>query len=300
MSNSPMVVAGAALLTALGVFVLTLSKDSKPAAGDEDATTALIQELHDDVGGLRKSVEGALAKRRDRATATDEAIARLERRLTELENRPVPAAAPAKEVPEEAVAEEKPEGGPDSEFRSLMDKVMDGSATADEQTRFWKLARETDMAEQLIGDFEKKVEAAPKDVDSRMNLAQAYIAKLLSIPGGPEQGVWAMKAENQWREVIKLDENHWEANYSIGESWNWYPEQLGKTPDAINQFEKVRKIQEGLSPQDEHAKTYLRLSQLYNRQNNTKKSREALKAGLERHPGDEQLTKALETMGEEE
>jgi tetratricopeptide (TPR) repeat protein len=299
MTNATMTVAGAALALALGGLLFALNKGPEPAAESSEAD-ALLAEVRDDVVRLRKSVESAVASRRDRATATDEAFARLDRRLTALENRPVPASAPAKEAPEEAALEEKPEGGPDSEFRSLMDKVMDGTATADEQTRFWKLARETDMAEQLIGDFEKKVEESPKDTDSRMNLAQAYIAKLLSIPGGPEQGVWAMKAENQWREVIKLDENHWEANYSIGESWNWYPEQLGKTPDAINQFEKVRKIQEGLSPQDEHAKTYLRLSQLYNRQNNTKKSREALKAGLERHPGDEQLTKALETMGEEE
>ena len=111
--------------------------------------------------------------------------------------------------------------GKQREFHALMGKVLDGTATADEQTRFWKLARETEMVEKVISDLEAKVNGAPKDIAARMNLAQGYIAKLLSIPGGPEQGIWAMKAELQWGEVIKQDENHWKANYSIAESWSW-------------------------------------------------------------------------------
>jgi TolA-binding protein len=301
MSNAPMLVAGLALAAGLGGLALALQAGDRTPAPAEDGTRAAVDELRTEIDRLQGSVEAAVTSRRDRGAALDDALARLDRRIAALEERPVPAAATrAEEAPEPgpAVEELTEEAARRKEFEDLLAKVMDDSATPDEETRFWKLARSTDLVDELVTEFEGKVGTSPADVDVRMDLARAYVAKLLSIPGGPEQGAWAMKAEGQWREVIKLDEDHWEANYSIGESWSWYPEQLGKTPDAINQFEKVRKIQEGLTPEKQHVGTYLRLAMLYGRQSNTKMAREALIAGLSRHPDDERLKKQLETMGE--
>ncbi len=303
MSQTRILTFGMAVLVVAGGFALALLKD-RPKPVQDTATATAVSELRNDVARLSAAIENQEARRRDRGQASDDALARLERRLAALENRTAAPAPTVKETapePDDPAATDEPKaGGKVDDFRALQEKVWKGEATPDEEARFWKMARTTGVVDELITDLEGKVKEKPTDIDSRMNLADAYVAKLLSIPGGPEQGVWAMKAETQWKTVVKQDENHWGANYSIAESWSWYPEQLGKTPDAIKQFEKVRKIQDGMTPDKQHANTYLRLSMLYNRQNNTKKAREALVAGIERHPEHEQLRKALDTMGDAE
>ncbi|MHC4821746.1 MAG: tetratricopeptide repeat protein [Planctomycetota bacterium] len=140
------------------------------------------------------------------------------------------------------------------------------------------------------------MEAAPGDTGSRMDLAQGYVVKLFTTPPGPEMGVWATKAEGQWQEVLKIDDNHWEARFSLGTSWSRYPEFLNKTPDAIREFKKLRDVQEKLTPEPQHAQTYVQLALLHTRQNNKKAAREALKAGLERHPDNEDIQKTLDSM----
>ena len=45
------------------------------------------------------------------------------------------------------------------------------------------------------------MEQNPRHEEARMGLADAYVAKLLTVPGGPERGIWGMKAEKQWQTI---------------------------------------------------------------------------------------------------
>jgi tetratricopeptide (TPR) repeat protein len=129
-----------------------------------------------------------------------------------------------------------------------------------------------------------------------MGLAQAYVAKLMSIPQGPEQGLWSNKAVQQWQAVLEKDPDHWEARYSLAFNWSMWPDFLNKTPDAIREFEKVREVQERQTPEAKHADTYLQLSRLYVKQGKADKAKDVLRSGLGRFPQDEDLKKALASM----
>ena len=129
-----------------------------------------------------------------------------------------------------------------------------------------------------------------------MQLAQAYISKLMSIPPGMEQAVWSNKAVAQWEAVLKTDPEHWDARFSLAFNWSMWPDFLNKTPDAIREFEKVREVQERSTPDEKHAQTYFQLSRLYQKQGKSDKAKEALRAGLTRFPQDAELKKALESL----
>lgn len=301
-------VSGLGLSLALGVGALALGGCGGPDEGARDAA-AQAQAAADKLAGeLAKTRDAAnsntarlrdldreMGRLREQLTAANTRIDQLETSGVRAADGDLPAAAPEPMSPEEAAAAKAKRL---SDLQALQKKVFSGKATAEEQQRFWETARTTGIVEDLMKELEGRVEESPYDSDGRMQLAQAYIAKLLSIPGGPEQGVWAMKAEGQWKEVLKQDENHWDARYSLAFSWSQYPEFLNKTPDAIKEFEKVREVQERATPEAKHGQTYLQLSMLYRRQGNTKKAREVLQTGAERHPDDEGLRKALASMGE--
>ena len=175
------------------------------------------------------------------------------------------------------------------------------SLSTDDQERFYKLAR-SKVLEGLMDDLEEEIESHPTDLDARMELADLYIAKLFTVPGGPEQGLWGQRAEKQWKEVATQDPNHWEAHFNIGSSLYYYPEFLNRTNDAIDWMEKSRALLANRSASDEDAPNYVQLAQLYQRQDKNGKAREVLEAGLDRLPRNTAILDALsslETKGDE-
>lgn len=278
------------------------------ACGDDQAARQREAEARDamkaDVEKVRKEAERATqeaqAAKKDVRTLRDEVTA-LADRVATLEKRPAAAA--------EAVttsAETAPAGAAKAadrkalleEMKSLQEKVFDGTATDDEQQRFWELARTASVVDEMMKTLEEKVKDRPEDTAARMQLAQAYIAKLLSIPPGPEQALWSNKAVAQWQTVLKQEPDNWDARYSVAFNWSMWPDFLNKTPDAIREFEKTREVQERQTADPKHAQTYLQLSRLYQKQGKSDKAKDALKAGLARHPDDAELKKALESLAD--
>lgn len=178
-------------------------------------------------------------------------------------------------------------------FDDLEKKVLDGDATADEQAQFWAMLREKP---QILGDLmkqlEKAVAANPGDVEARMRLSKAYIEKLLTVPDGPEKGAWSTKAMEQYKKILDIDPNHWGARYRLAFNYSQWPDFLNKRPDAIREFETLKKIQEGQTQEPHFAQTYFQLRQLYLKDGRTADANAVLDEGLRRFPDDEELKKA--------
>lgn len=308
MGNAAMALAGLGVALGLGAGLLAMDARSRATQTDDAGKAASaddVRRMQSEMDGLRKSlasVEGVTRQHDREVGELRRDLGELSARVEQLESAPRAAAAPEQPKADAATADEieAAKQKQREEMFALQKKVFSGKATPEEQQRFWELARTTGIVGELMKQLEDDVETNPGDNDLRMNLAQAYIAKLLSIPGGPEQGVWAMKAEKQWKAVLERDPDHWDARYSLAFSWSMYPEFLNKTPDAIKEFEKVREVQERQTPQAKHAQTYVQLAILYRRQGNTKGAREVLQAGAERHPDDAGIQKALASMGDDQ
>ncbi len=179
-------------------------------------------------------------------------------------------------------------------FEELRAKVWSGAASADEEADFWALARTTGALDEVVVELAAKVEAAPRDIELRMQLANAYTAKLLTVPDGPERGIWAGKAEGEWGQILEVDPEHWQSRYNRAFSWSQWPPFMNKAPAAINEFETLRAKQESLAPAKKYGQVYLDLFNLYRSQGNLDKALASLRAGVERHPDSKALRDALE------
>jgi tetratricopeptide (TPR) repeat protein len=183
-----------------------------------------------------------------------------------------------------------------AEFRELLGRVLgrgrDREATAEEKERFWEMARNSPHLRELMRRLESEVAANGRDPAARMALADAYVAKLLSVPAGPLRGIWGMKAEAQWRKVLEQDPNHWEAQFNLAYGQACCPDFMNLTGSAIEGLERARTIQERIAPEPRFAITYLELSRLYLKQGDKAKARAVLRAGLDLHPHHHELLEA--------
>ena len=262
-------------------------------------------------GDAAAKAEAAAAEARARADEAaaaarraEESAASLAARVATLEAAPRGGgAAAAGGVPggEAGSASSESGRGPDpalvAEYQALRKKVFRDQATPDEQKRFFEILKGPGFIDGLLSDLEGKVAAAPGDPDARLSLADGYISKLFTVPAGPEMGVWGGKAEEQWKEILKRDDRHWQARYSLAFSWSQYPDFLNKTPDSLREFETLRAQQEQGAADPRHANTYFHLHALYRKVGNAEKAKEALDEGVRRFPDNAELRKVQESLG---
>lgn len=177
-------------------------------------------------------------------------------------------------------------------FARLARQGWNFSRAGEDYQRFLDLARETGVLDEIVGELEARVEADPGDVEGRIELADAYIARLMTV-AGPEQGLWGARAEREWLAVTELDEGNWRSRSALGTNYSYYPEVMGKTADALRYLEEARSIQRDLEPAPEHVQVYLFLARMYERESQPGKAREALLEGLGSHPQNASLETAL-------
>lgn len=174
-------------------------------------------------------------------------------------------------------------------FRDKMLRVMDdgtSQATEEEKLKFWESVRTHKELDALIAELNTIIESDSEDIDSRLVLAQAYIAKVLgSATGGPEQGLWAGKAESMWKEVLEVDASNWNAQHNIAFSYSQYPDFTNKTDGAIREYEKTVVLQDGSAkPGPGFSKTYLALSKLHLKNGDPGNALATLEKGVAAHP----------------
>lgn len=139
------------------------------------------------------------------------------------------------------------------------------------------------------------LEEEPKNADLHAALATAYVGQLqFNTPAGPQQGPVWMQADRAYRTAVELDPGHWQARFGRAIGTSFIPVQFGQRPNAIRQFEELRRLQEGRAPEPGHAQTYAQLGRLYAEAGNVEKAREVLKAGQKLFPEDEQIRTQLE------
>jgi tetratricopeptide (TPR) repeat protein len=305
--NRPVVVLLAAAVLLLGVFSAWTVADSASA---RSASEAGLDELTGRLAGLCGSLEDTAAALDDAAAERSQlrlAVGSLQARLERVDGdaagatRPL-LAATLPDPPAAGVGEPAPDAADAAaaadalreEFLALLAAgVLDEAGTPEEQQRFWELARTTPVLAELIAGLEARVEAAPGDTGSRMQLADAYVAKLLTVPGGPERGLWSEKAEEQWRSVADADPQHWGARFALGENYSYYPAFMGKAGEALSYLSEARALQERRAPEPAHVQTYLLLARMQQQQGDGETARATLQAALSRHPNDASLLAAL-------
>lgn len=248
--------------------------------------------------------------------ATRDALARIEARLTAIEQRAsAPTPAPVGIARSEAsltrgdveaivaaALQQQGAGGKgaaetvvaevpftvDAAFRELNAGDWDDRANA-----IWAAARKAGKQKELLAAFEAAAKAAPNDAAAQFQYGQACIQSLLGTQDFMEQGVLSQLADKAFDQALAIDERHWDARYSKAVSYTFWPDFLGKKKEAITHLRTLIEQQESSRPEPKHVEAYLTLGNVLAQQGKDDEARKIWERGIGRFPDDARLKEKL-------
>jgi tetratricopeptide (TPR) repeat protein len=290
-----LVVAGAGV----GLALRAGSRAPAPAEADGEADLLDAKSLENRINNAEGRLEAAERKVREleervakAEKATEEAgvLARQARTLVE---ETVRAEAAAPRTGEAAGATEDAKK---AEADALLAAIREGKIPDHGLFAHFQKAKELGVLDQALAEMERYAAAHAGDPDAQVDLAGAYIAKLMSVPEGMERGQWATKSLASCEAALKIDPEHWDGQFMKGMNLSQWPAFLGKQPEAIRTFEKLIEQQERSAPDPRYAQTYFQLGTVYRAAGNVEKARAAFARGLELYPADKQLREQVDVI----
>jgi tetratricopeptide (TPR) repeat protein len=288
-------VALAAATAAIGVAVFAGGPRSAKEPADEDA------DLLD-----AKSLENRLHDAETRLEAAEKRLQEALDRLDRAEKAPREAGPGGAggtgtgAAPPTAVGPDAP-GTPEdaakkAEAEDLLRSIREGRLPEDGVFAAFTKAKDLGVLDEALAEMEKYAAAHADDPDAQVDLAGAYIVKLMQVPDGMERGTWSAKSIAACEAALKIDPEHWGGQFTKAMNLSQWPAFLGKQPEAIRTFEKLVEQQERSPSDPRFAQTYYQLGNTYRTAGNVEKAKEVFRRGLERFPDNRPLKEQLDLL----
>jgi len=156
----------------------------------------------------------------------------------------------------------------------LVEDLILGEPTWEEQQRLWKELNEQGLLDLFVLEMEKQAAIDSSDPDLCNMLGETYLQKSFAMGVGPASIEWGEKADKAFDQALEVDDEHWEARFNKAVSLSNWPAFLGKSGEAIRQFEILVAQQEtGTSPGGAYDQTYYFLGNMYQQIGESEKAR---------------------------
>ncbi len=297
--------AGLALLlsaaaAAVAVFALADGRKAPKEPAEDDADLldkdSMENRLHDAEARIEAG-EKRLQEMGDRLARAEKASREAATKAAQALARALPEGAGNSPSAAEAAGGGAPaDGAKRAEIDALLAAIRDGKIPKGGVFAHFEKAKELGAFEEALAEMEKYAAAHRDSADAQADLSVAYLAKLLQVPDGPERGKWSTMSINACDEALKLEPEHWGAQFMKAMNLSQWPAFMGRQPEAIRTFEKLVEQQERSGPDPKFAQTYFHLGNTYRAAGNVEKAREAWRRGLERFPEDKQLKDQLDLV----
>ena len=195
------------------------------------------------------------------------------------------AAAPVEEA---AVAAAAPRTA-----KSFFDQYLNEDLSEEQTEALWKAASEAGQFDALLALFEEHAKANPQSADAQLDLGMAYLQKLFKAGNGPEQGTWAIKADQSFDAALAVDDHHWDARFAKAMSLSFWPPVFGKQTEAIKHFETLIEQQANIPSAPNHAQTWLLLGNMYQQLGKADQALETWQKGLALFPQNAELAQQI-------
>lgn len=157
----------------------------------------------------------------------------------------------------------------------------------------WQQLKDAGKLDQAITHLEQQVAANPTSAEYPATLGQACLQKAGTIQDIREQGILGMKADQNFEAALALDPSNWEARFWRATAMSYWPPQLNKTGEVIDNFLELVRLQETQAPQPQFAQTYILLGEQYQKSGQGEYARQVWQRGAQLFPGDAKLQEKL-------
>lgn len=202
-----------------------------------------------------------------------------------------PAKAQQKMEHENETSAAKPKPVQPAVFEQALSTLISPQSTYEQKQAAWGQLRSAGKLDQVITELEQRIAASGTVPEYHASLGQACLQKAGTIQDIREQGILGMKADQSFEAALNLDPQNWEARFWKATAMSYWPPQLGKGKEVIEQYLELVKQQEVRPPEPQYAQTYVLLGDEYKKQGHPEYAAEIWKRGLGLFPRHEALMK---------
>jgi len=180
-----------------------------------------------------------------------------------------------------------------ADISQLLQTLVSPQAIFTQKQEAWKQLRDAGKLGEAIAELERAVKTDPSAAEYSAALGQAYLQKLQTTSDTRDQAILAMKADQTFDEALKLDPNNWDARFYKASALSYWPAELNKSQDVIENFSVLIEQQETQPPLPQFAQSYLRLGDQYQKSGYPDLALEMWQRGAALFPSDQALQAKL-------
>lgn len=178
-------------------------------------------------------------------------------------------------------------------FQQNLDTLISPQSTFAQKQAAWKNFKDPFKLDRLIATLEERVANSPQIPEFSAVLGQAYMKKCGQTEDIREKATFAMKADQLLETALSLDPSNWDARFTRAVGMSYWPAQLNKSQEVIQEFTTLIEQQEALPPQPNFARTYAWLGDQYEKAGQLDNAKQVWKRGAALFPEDTDLKKKL-------
>jgi tetratricopeptide (TPR) repeat protein len=174
-------------------------------------------------------------------------------------------------------------------FSQAIESLVSPNVTYLQKQQAWQHLRESGKLDQAIVELERRAAAEPNSAAYPAAIGQACLHKAGTIQDVREQGVLGLKADASFEAALNNDSSNWEARFWKATAMSYWPPQLNKGKEVLEQFLELVRQQEAQPTQPQFAQTYVLLGEQYDKQGHPDYAAEIWQRGLTLFPSDSAL-----------
>jgi tetratricopeptide (TPR) repeat protein len=178
-------------------------------------------------------------------------------------------------------------------FSQPLQTLVSSQASYAQKQAAWKQLYDTHQLDQAIADLEQAAKAEPSVAGYPAALGQAYLQKLRTTQDTREKVMLAMKADLSFDQALNLDQSNWEARFWKASSLSYWPAELNKSEEVMQNLATLVEQQETQSPQPHFAQTYVLLGEQYQKAGSADDARQIWQRGARLFPDNNTLREKL-------
>ena len=167
--------------------------------------------------------------------------------------------------------------------------LVSAQTSFEQKQAAWKWLKEAGKFDQAITELEQRTANDPRTAENVVALGVAYLKKAGLIENAREKAILAMKADQTLEAALSLDPSNWEARYTKAVGMSYWPAELKKGQEVIEQFEMLIQQQETQPAQPQFARSYLWLGDQYQKAGRADYAAQVWQRGAVFFPDNEEL-----------
>ena len=171
---------------------------------------------------------------------------------------------PKAERPKEGAVQPRvaPTSAPTFDFNQAMEILISPASFAQRQAA-WNGLKNAGQLDQAIHELEQRMANDPQRPEYVAALGEAYMKKCATMTDVREQAILAMQADKTLEKALNLDPSNWEARFTRAVGLSYWPADLNKRPEVVQEFLALIQQQEGQPKEPQFAQPYIWLGKEY-------------------------------------